>query len=55
MGGVTPDIPASKHANRFRQLVYETTGIQLSAEKRSMIETRLSPRVTALQLPNIEA
>ena len=45
----------ARHAARFRQVVHESTGIQLPASKDRMIEGRLRPRVVALGLSDVAA
>jgi chemotaxis protein methyltransferase CheR len=42
-----------RHAARFRQVVRETTGIQLPESKAGMIEGRLRPRLVALGLGDV--
>jgi chemotaxis protein methyltransferase CheR len=38
--------------NRLRSLIYERSGINLGADKKTMLELRLKPRLRALDLPS---
>ncbi|KAA9008006.1 CheR family methyltransferase [Histidinibacterium aquaticum] len=46
---------ATDHLDRFCRVVRATTGINLSESKRLMIEARLRKRLTALNLPTLDA
>jgi chemotaxis protein methyltransferase CheR len=48
-------VAGDRHAARFRQLVRETTGIQMPESKDRMIEGRLRPRILALGLRDVAA
>ena len=54
-GAPTKLARAIRHAERFRQVIHQRTGIHLSEAKDTMIETRLRSRFVALGLPGVDA